>query len=173
MHEVVAVVRSDPRLAGTLARVDLRVEAIDGVPEDGGLRLTLAAPREPLRTGDRLAVTAEIEYAPRFDDFDYAAFLRSRGIHAVAHFPERWELIERNVGNDAVDALRALRAWALDNVERALPEPEASLAAGMLLGRSERCPPASRRTCDAPARRTCSSSRGRTWRCCSARPSRC
>ena len=150
-HEVVAVVRSDPRLAGTLARVDLRVEAIDGAPQGGGLRLTLPALRNPerdpergpLRVGDRLAVTAEIERAPRFDDFDYAAFLRSRGIHAVADFPERWELLERNVGNDAVDALRALRAlrgWALDNVERALPEPEASLAAGMLLGRQRTMP---------------------------------
>ena len=139
-HEVVGVVRADPRLTGTLARVDLRVEAIDGAPADGGLRVTLPAPLEPLRSGDRLAVTAEIERAPRFDDFDYAAFLRSRRIHAVADFPERWELLERGVGNDAADALRGLRGWALDNVERALPEPEASLAAGMLLGRQRALP---------------------------------
>jgi competence protein ComEC len=139
-HEVVGVVRSDPRLSGTLARVDLRVEAIDGAPQGSGLRLTLPAPREPLRAGDRLSVAAEIERAPRFDDFDYAAFLRSRGIHAVAAFPERWRLIERDVGNDLVDALRDLRGWALDNVEQALPEPEASLAAGMLLGRQRTMP---------------------------------
>ena len=139
-HEVVGVVRSDPRLSGTLARLDLHVETIDGVERDGGLRLTMPAPREPLREGDRIAVTAEIERAPRFDDFDYAAFLRSRGIHAVAAFPERWELLERDAGNDIADALRRLRVWALDNVERALPEPEASLAAGMLLGRQRTMP---------------------------------
>ena len=139
-HEVIGVVRSDPRLSGTLARLDLRVETIDGVERDGGLRLTMPAPREPLREGDRIAITAEIERAPRFDDFDYAAFLRSRGIHAVAAFPERWELLERDAGNDIADALRRLRVWALDNVERALPEPEASLAAGMLLGRQRTMP---------------------------------
>ena len=139
-HEVIGVVRSDPRLSGTLARLDLRVETIDGVERDGGLRLTMPAPREPLREGDRIAITAEIERAPRFDDFDYAAFLRSRGIHAVAAFPERWELLERAAGNDIADALRRLRVWALDNVERALPEPEASLAAGMLLGRQRTMP---------------------------------
>ncbi len=139
-HDVVGVVRSDPRPSGTLARLDLRVETLDGVEQDGGLRLTMPAPREPLREGDRIAVTAEIERAPRFDDFDYAAFLRSRGIHAVAAFPERWELLERDAGNDIADALRRLRGWALDNVERALPEPEASLAAGMLLGRQRTMP---------------------------------
>ena len=139
-HDVVGVVRADPRLSGTLARLDLRVETIDGVELGGGLRLTMPAPREPLREGDRIAITAEIERAPRFDDFDYAAFLRSRGIHAVAAFPERWELLERDAGNDIADALRRLRVWALDNVERALPEPEASLAAGMLLGRQRTMP---------------------------------
>ena len=139
-HEVVGVVRSDPRLSGTLARVDLRVETIGGVAHEGGLRVTMPAPREPLREGDRIAVTAEIERAPSFDDFDYAAFLRSRGIHAVAAYPERWELLDRDAGNDVADALRRLRGWALDNVERALPEPEASLAAGMLLGRQRTMP---------------------------------
>ena len=139
-HEVVGIVRADPRLSGTLARLDLRVESIDDAERGGGLRLTLPAPREPLREGDRIAVTAEIERAPRFDDFDYAAFLRSRGIHAIAAFPERWALLERDAGNDVADGLLRLRRWALNNVERSLPEPEASLAAGMLLGRQRTMP---------------------------------
>ena len=141
-HEVVGVVRSDPRLSGTVARVDLRVEAVDGEPQSGGLRLTLPAPREPLRAGDRLTVTAEIERPPKLDDFDYAAFLRGRGIHAVAAFPQRWELLERNVGNDLTDGLRRVREWAVGNIERSLPEPEASVAAGMRRGRQRTLPAA-------------------------------
>ena len=142
MHEVVGVVRSDPRLSGTVARVDLRVESIDGAAQAGGLRLTLPAPREPLRAGDRLLVRAEIERPQELDEFHYAAFLRGRGIHAVAAFPDRWELLDRDVGNPLVVALRKLRGWALENVERSLPEPEASLAAGMLLGRQRTMPAA-------------------------------
>ena len=136
------MVRSDPRLSGTIARLDLRVESVDGAPAEGGLRLTLPAPREPLRAGDRIAATVEVERPGDFDDFDYAAFLRSRGIHAVAAYPERWTLLERDAEHAIVDALRGLRRWALGNIERALPEPEASLAAGMLLGRQRTMPAA-------------------------------
>ena len=139
-HEITGVVRSDPRVSGAITRLDLRVESIDGAPAEGGLRLTLPAPRQALRAGDRIAATVEVERPGAFEEFDYAAFLRSRGIHAVAAYPERWALIERDAEHAAVDALRGLRRWALGNIERALPEPEASLAAGMLLGRQRTMP---------------------------------
>ena len=142
VREVVGVVRSDPRLAGTLVRLDLGVETIGGEAAEGGLRLTMPAPREPLRAGDRLEVVAEIERVPEVAGFDYEAFLRSRGVHAVAAWPERWRLLDRDVGHPAAVALRGLRGRALGNVERALPEPEASLAAGMLLGRQSAMPAA-------------------------------
>ena len=142
VHEIGGVVRSDPRVSGAITRVDLRVDSIDGAPAEGGLRLTLPAPREPLRAGDRILATVEVERPGTFEEFDYAAFLRSRGIHAVAAYPERWALIERDAEHAAVDALRGMRRWALGNIERALPEPEASLAAGMLLGRQRTMPAA-------------------------------
>ena len=142
VHEITGVVRSDPRLSGTIARLDLRVESIDGAAAEGGLRLTLPAPRRQLRAGDRIAATLEVERPGAFDEFDYAAFLRSRGIHAVAAYPQRWTLLERDAEHAIVDALRGVRRWALGNIERALPEPEASLAAGMLLGRQRTMPAA-------------------------------
>ena len=142
VHEITGVVRSDPRLSGTIARLDLRVESIDGAAAEGGLRLTLPAPRQPLRAGDRIAATLEVERPGAFDEFDYAAFLRGRGIHAVAAYPQRWTLLERDAEHAIVDALRGVRRWALGNIERALPEPEASLAAGMLLGRQRTMPAA-------------------------------
>ena len=140
VHEITGVVRSDPRVLGAITRLDLRVESIGGAAAEGGLRLTLPAPRQPLRAGDRIAATVEVERPGAFEEFDYAAFLRSRGIHAIAAYPERWTLIERDAEHAVVDALRGLRRWALGNIERALPEPEASLAAGMLLGRQRTMP---------------------------------
>ena len=142
VHEITGVVRSDPRVSGAITRLDLRVESIDGAAAEGGLRLRLPSPLQPLRAGDRLAATLEVERPGAFDEFDYATFLRSRGIHAVAAYPQRWALLERDAEHAIVDALRGLRRWALGNIERALPEPEASLAAGMLLGRQRTMPAA-------------------------------
>ena len=134
VHEVVGVARSDALVSGIVARVDLSLETIDGTPAAGGLRLTLPAPPERLRAGDRLAAVVEIERPPEVAAFDYAGYLRRRGIHAVAAFPERWELLESGTGNAVVRAMRGLRGWALGNLDRSLPEPEAALAAGVLLG---------------------------------------
>ena len=142
MHEITGVVRPDPRVSGAIARLDLRVESIDGAAAEGGLRLRLPAPLQPLRAGDRISATVEVERPGAFEESDYAAFLRSRGIHAVAAYPQRWTLLERDAEPAIVDALRGMRRWALGNIELALPEPEASLAAGMLLGRQRTMPAA-------------------------------
>ena len=142
-HSVEGVARADAFVSGIFARVDIDVDTVNGEPvAAGGLRVRLAAPAEPLRAGDRLAIDAELEPPPQIEDFDYARFLRSRGIYAVAAFPERWTVIERDTGGAAVRALRGLRRWAVRNIERSLPEPEAALAAGMLLGQRRTMPAA-------------------------------
>ncbi|HJM89998.1 MAG TPA: DNA internalization-related competence protein ComEC/Rec2 [Dehalococcoidia bacterium] len=139
-HDVVGTVRRDPLPRGTTVRLDLDVTAVDGEATDGGLRLTVRAPQQPLRAGDRLSATVDVERPPELPQFDYAAYLSGRGIHAVAAFPERWSVIERDTGSVPVRALRDLREWLVGNLERALPEPEASLAAGMLLGERRTIP---------------------------------
>ena len=139
-HVVEGVVRSDALMSGVRARVDLAVERIDGEPVRGGLRLTLPAPADALLAGDRLLMTVDVERPPQIEQFDYAGYLRSRDIQAVAAFPEQWAVIERDVGAPHTRALRALRRWLLGNLERALSEPEASLAAGMLVGERRSMP---------------------------------
>ena len=142
-HSVEGVARADAFVSGIYARVDIDVDTIDSERvAAGGLRVTLAAPPEPLRAGDRVTIDAELEPPPQIEDFDYARFLRSRGIYAVAAFPERWTVVERDTGTAPVRALRGLRQWAVRNIERSLPEPEAALAAGMLLGQRRTMPAA-------------------------------
>lgn len=137
---MVGVARSDARVTGTRARVDLSLEAIDGAPAGGGLRLTLPAPADPLRAGDRLAAVVTIERPPELESFDYAGYLRGRDIHAVAAFPAAWSVLDRNTGHPARRALRTLRRWLVGNIERSLPEPEAALVAGMLIGERRTMP---------------------------------
>lgn len=131
-HEVVGVVRDDPRVRGLFARVDLEVERVDGREVGGGARITMPAPLDPLRAGDRLRLVVELEDPPELDDFDYPGFLASRGIYAVGGFPEFWRVEGRD--EDWRTRLRALRRSINANIERTLPAPESALAAGVLVG---------------------------------------
>ncbi|MQA00110.1 MAG: DNA internalization-related competence protein ComEC/Rec2 [Dehalococcoidia bacterium] len=133
VHEVVGVAREDASTRGSFARVDLDVESLDGEPIEGGLRLTLRAPREPVAAGERVRFVAVLEPPPEVESFDYAEFLRRRDIHVVAAFPDRIERL------GAVDRgwrglIEGLGDWAAANIERSLPEPESSLAGGVLTG---------------------------------------
>src|SRR5690606_13851978 len=54
VHGVVGVAREDATVRGTFASVDLEVERLDGASTEGGLRLTLRAPRDAIVAGERL-----------------------------------------------------------------------------------------------------------------------
>ena len=132
-HEVVGVVRDEARLRGLTARVDLDIELLDGIEQRGGVRVTLPAPLSPIRPGERLRLQLNLEQPPAIEDFDYAAYLQSRDIQSVAAFPDRWERLGMT-DRGLLDQLPAIRRWATARIERALPEPESSLAAGVLVG---------------------------------------
>lgn len=144
VHALEGRVRDDGVRSGMLTRIDIAIEHIDGerVANAGGLRLTLPALGEPLRAGDRVQLRVEIEAPPEVEAFDYADFLRRRDIVAVAAYPTAFAVTERASESGPAAQLRRLRRWATGNIERALPEPEASLAAGMLLGERRDMPAA-------------------------------
>jgi competence protein ComEC len=139
VHDIVGVARDDARLFGTLARVDLSVEQVDGAVIEGGLRLTVPA-REPIQRGDRVTAMVEVEPLTRFDDAGIADILRSIGLDATAAFPDRWT-VEAGDRTSIPARLAQLRRTLVRNIERALPEPASGLAAGVLVGERRALPP--------------------------------
>lgn len=138
--EVVGVVATDPRISGMFARFDLDVERINADGVDGRLRVTMPALLEPVRRGERLRLRGEIEPPPQLDEFDYAAFLRTQGIYMVMGFPADWDRLgDARTGWRA--ALLEFRRWSLKNTGRSLPDPAATLAAGVLFGEQRAMPP--------------------------------
>ena len=132
-YELVGVVRADAQVRGLIARLDLDIETLNGSVGRGGVRVTLPAPLSPVRAGERLRLELELEAPPEVQDFDYAAYLRGRDIQAVAAFPDHWERIGMS-DHGLLDRLPAIRRWVTARIERTLPEPESSLAAGVLVG---------------------------------------
>jgi competence protein ComEC len=92
------------------------------------------APRYPgYRYGDRLEIEGLLETPPEFEDFSYRDYLARQGIHSLLRRP-RITLQARGQGNFFYAKLYAFKGRAQATIARLLPEPQASLLAGILLG---------------------------------------
>ncbi|MBE0431379.1 MAG: DNA internalization-related competence protein ComEC/Rec2 [Dehalococcoidia bacterium] len=119
--------------------------AADQITVDGETDLIsgtalLRVPRYPTyRYGDVVTVTGELETPPQLADFDYAGYLADRGIHSIMYYP-RVEVLARGQGLKPLQWLHALRLRLSTALDRALPEPQGSLAQGILLGQRQNIP---------------------------------
>ena len=140
VHTLTGTAREDASVRGTFARIDLDVETVDGAPSSGGVRVTMLAPASPVRAGERVRVTGKVEPPPDIEGFDYAGYLRSRGVVATVAYPQRVAVLGDGWPRWRL-ALREVRRQAVTNIERALPEPASALAAGILVGERGTLPP--------------------------------
>lgn len=101
------------------------------------IRITL--PAQPRYTyGDTLTLTGEIRPPESFitetgREFDYEGYLARQGMYYTMVYPE---VTRRgsNEGNPAFKALLNLKHGLLGGIRRVLPDPQAALAGGILLG---------------------------------------
>jgi competence protein ComEC len=92
------------------------------------------APRYPAYLyGDELEVEEKLETPPVFEDFSYRNYLARRGIHGMVGWP-KIRLVSRGGGSPLYRALLVVKARIQATIARILPEPEASLLTGILLG---------------------------------------
>ncbi len=91
--------------------------------------------------GDILRVTGELETPPQLNDFDYGGYLAHQGIseNCTMLYPDI-EIEARGAGFKPLAGIYELRASLGQTLARVLPEPQASLAQGILLGIRENMP---------------------------------
>lgn len=137
-----AVLRDDPDVGDTSQRfaVNVRDVQINGEwrPASGGV-LVVAFLLPRYRSGDVLELEGQLEGPPQLGGFDYADYLARRGIASTMAFPAA-----RVVGHEDDSILRAtvlnVRRRLARSIDLALPEPQSSLAQGVLLGRRAALP---------------------------------
>ncbi len=83
--------------------------------------------------GDMLILTGKLFTPPQTEDFSYRQYLAGRGIHSMLTNP-RAQLVGSGAGNPLMAALYRLRRLAYARILQFLPQPEASLLGGILLG---------------------------------------
>src|SRR6266508_2474533 len=134
--QVRGTVVDDPRPRGERqqAILDELGLASDGTaPQPVRGRVLVWLPRAAsVQAGDRLALVARLEAPRDFDGFAYGAYLARQGIGAVASAYAANVVSHRRAA--VADGLGGLRGWLLAGLNSIVPEPEAALAAGVLLG---------------------------------------
>ncbi|MBI2908641.1 MAG: ComEC/Rec2 family competence protein [Chloroflexi bacterium] len=134
--EVKGVVADDPEIRD--AAVNLRLSAAEGRFTDGwmpvsGVILVSVRLLPVYHYGDVLKVTGALEAPPKFSDFDYREYLARQGIRSVMRYP-RVQLLESGQGFKLLEWIYGLRRSLADSLSAALPEPQAALAQGIILG---------------------------------------
>lgn len=124
------LVAADPLPRGRFGTLLLDVDRLDGAPSAGRLRVRYVLGRSPLLEGDRLLVRGALEPPSE----------RTPDASGELAFPDELRVLARDEGGTLTRGLRALRRRVIEHIERSLPEPESSLAIGMLIGRQGRLP---------------------------------
>lgn len=83
--------------------------------------------------GASVEITGRPETPPEFEDFSYKDYLARQGIHSLVNTPRLTILAERQ-GSPVKHAILAFKARAQTTINRLIPDPQAALLSGILLG---------------------------------------
>jgi competence protein ComEC len=117
-------------------RLMLAVSAIEisGKWREISGKALLYVPRYPAyEYGDVLSVTGEPRTPPQLDDFDYRGYLAHQGIYTTMLYPDI-EVLDRGQGFPLLAGIYSLRSRLAESLAEILPEPQSSLAQGVILG---------------------------------------
>jgi len=115
------------RLSATEIKLDEEWQEVSGTA-------LLFVPRYPTYSyGDVLSVTGELETPSQLNDFDYEGYLAHQGIYSTMLYPEI-EIVGTGKGFKPLEWVYSLRNHLSQTLAEVLPEPQASLAQGIILG---------------------------------------
>jgi competence protein ComEC len=78
-------------------------------------------------------VTGQLAAPPEFATFNYADFLARQGVYSLIDRPQV-NVLERDRGSPILTVIYGFRDRAYEVIQQILPEPQASLLSGILLG---------------------------------------
>ena len=134
--EIQGTVAEDPDIRATycLLTFSVREISVDGERKDVSGNALIRVPRYPAyHYGDVLKVTGQLETPPQSGDLDYKAYLAHQNIYSLLYYPSI-EVLDRGQGSRALQWIYLLRRRLSASLDRALPEPQCSLAQAILLG---------------------------------------
>lgn len=114
---------------------DVREDSVRAFVESARGNFLLILPHtETIQYGDTISLYGKITKPRSFADFDYLRYLRRWGAQTIIKNPEQFTILSSGGGNKIVRWAQTVRNFFEKNVRRALPEPHATIAVGVLLG---------------------------------------
>jgi competence protein ComEC len=130
--EIRGTVSADPEIRDKSTHLRLSASQLNGKEIAGDVLLFV--PRYPeYNYGDVLLVWGKLETPPQLGDFDYQGYLENQQIYSTMLYPEI-ELLETGQGFRPMAWVYSLRNSLSQSLARVIPEPQASLAQGVVLG---------------------------------------
>lgn len=135
-HVVEGRVVNDPERRESSLHVHLHVEKVDDKEASGKLLAILSRDAQ-INFNDRVTLKGKISLPESFETdtghiFDYPSYLRVRGISTLMRYGS---VVDVEPGNFSLrKILFSIKHLFEHSIERSLPEPDASLMEGMLLG---------------------------------------
>jgi competence protein ComEC len=134
--EIKGIIKADPEVRDKATHIYLSVKEIrqanDWRKVSGDALLFV--PRSPAyEYGDVLQVKGQLETPPQLDDFDYEGYLAHQGIYSTMFYPEI-KILPEEKGFKPLEWVYWLRNHLFQTLAKVLPEPQASLAQGIILG---------------------------------------
>lgn len=130
---------SEPDVRETTTNIVIEIRSVEDkqiVP----VNVLVHAPAYPkIQYGDSLSISGKImlpkNIAPTDGEraFDYRAYLAKDDIYYEMPF-SKISITDHNNGNWLFEKLFSLKHWMMQNIAQAIPEPESSLAGGIVLG---------------------------------------
>lgn len=136
MIEITGVVVGEPDRRQHMTNLRVRAERVtlsDNRESTHGTFLVKAPATTDAFYGDRVTVSGALETPPVFNDFSYRDYLARQGIYSLMR-PRTLTIEASHQACRAWEAVLRFKAYALERLLRILPEPQASLLAGILLG---------------------------------------
>lgn len=134
---VTGIVDSYVSQADGRSRISVHAHSVDtgdGTRAVQGRLTLLADPDASLQYGAPVQMRGVLTTPPDFRDFSYREYLARHGIHSQMSRPQVRVVAGAPAGNPLLRALYDIRARGERLINRALAEPYAALANGMLLG---------------------------------------
>ncbi len=136
MVNIKGIVVEEPDVRENYTNIVLDTEGTS----QGQVRILVRVPEYPaLRYGDKVELVGKVVLPQNFtpkegvQSFDYKAYLAKDNIYYQMYFPQL-VAVSHSKGNVVREKLFAFKEVLIKNIARTIPEPESSLAGGILLG---------------------------------------